>query len=206
MGSFVVRSIFSTPRYSRRFDGFVFSSTMGPNPAVGMGKFLASMACVFGGAKKKNKLLSYIAFGTYTKRIKDPRTSYDWLSTVPEEVQKYIDDPMCGFYFTGEGFKTLFGLIAFMQSEEAYALIPDRPCFFTYGSEDPVGSYAAGVETHLKGKPFDLVATQHPADTWPFSSLRRARTSGNGSRASRFVRVFCATDAGRCASWPRSRW
>lgn len=53
---------------------------------------------------------------------------------------------MCGFYFTGEGFKTLFGLIAFMQSEEAYALIPDRPCFFTYGSEDPVGSYAAGVE------------------------------------------------------------
>ena len=146
MGSFVVRSIFSTPRYSRRFDGFVFSSTMGPNPAVGMGKFLASTACVFGGARKKNKLLSLIAFGSYTKRIKDPKTSYDWLSTVPEEVQKYIDDPMCGFYFTGEGFKTLFGLIGFMQSEEAYALIPDRPCFFTYGDDDPVGSYAEGVE------------------------------------------------------------
>ena len=53
---------------------------------------------------------------------------------------------MCGFYFTGEGFKTLFGLIGFMQSEEAYALIPDRPCFFTYGDDDPVGSYAEGVE------------------------------------------------------------
>lgn len=145
MGSFVARSIFSTPRYSRRFDGFVFSSTMGPNPAVGMGKFLASTACVFGGAKKKNKLLSLISFGSYTKRIKDPRTSYDWLSTDPEEVQKYIDDPMCGFYFTGEGFKTLFGLIEFMQSEEAYALIPDRPCFFTYGDDDPVGGYAEGV-------------------------------------------------------------
>ena len=146
MGSFVVRSIFSTPRYSRQFDGFVFSSTMGPNPAVGMGKFLASTACVFGGAKKKNRLLSLIAFGSYTKRIENPKTSYDWLSTVPEEVQKYIDDPMCGFYFTGEGFKTLFSLIAFMQSKEAYALIPDRPCFFTYGSEDPVGSYGVGVE------------------------------------------------------------
>ncbi len=119
MGSFVVRSIFSTPRYSRQFDGFVFSSTMGPNPAVGMGKFLASTACVFGGAKKKNRLLSLIAFGSYTKRIENPKTSYDWLSTVPEEVQKYIDDPMCGFYFTGEGFKTLFSLIAFMQSKEA---------------------------------------------------------------------------------------
>jgi len=146
MGSFVTRAIFSTPRYSRRFDGFVFASTMGPNPAVGAGKMLAGLACVFGGAKRKNGLLSLIAFGSYTKRINKPDTSYDWLSTVPEEVRKYIDDPMCGFYFTGEGFKTLFGLIGFIQSDGAYALIPDRPCMFTYGSEDPVGSYGDGVE------------------------------------------------------------
>ena len=146
MGSFVVRSIFSTPRYSKRFDWFVFSSTAGPNGAVGFGKFLAGAACFFGTSKKPNKLLSYIAFGTYTKRIKDAKTSYDWLSTIPEEVQKYIDDPMCGFYFTSEGFKTLFGLISFMQSNNAYALVPNRPCMFTYGSEDPVGSYGTGVE------------------------------------------------------------
>lgn len=146
MGSFVVRSIFSTPRYSKRFDGFVFSSTAGPNPAVGFGKFLASAACVFGMAKKRNKLLTYIAFGSYTKRIENAKTTYDWLSTIPEEVQKYIDDPMCGFYFTSEGFKTLFGLISFMQSDNAYALVPNRPCMFTYGSEDPVGSYGTGVE------------------------------------------------------------
>ena len=146
MGSFVVRSIFSTPRYSKRFDGFVFSSTAGPNAAVGFGKFLAGAACLFGTAKKRNKFLTYIAFGTYTKRIDNPRTSYDWLSTIPEEVQKYIDDPMCGFYFTSEGFKTLFGLLGFIQSDNAYALVPNRPCMFTYGSEDPVGSYGKGVE------------------------------------------------------------
>ncbi len=146
MGSFVVRSIYSTPRYSKQFDGFVFASTMGPNPAVGLGKFLAGTACVFGGAKRPDKLLSIIAFGSYTKRIKGAKTSYDWLSTDPAEVQKYIDDPMCGFYFTSEGFKTLFSLIAFMQSKEAYALIPDRPCMFLYADGDPVGSYAEGVE------------------------------------------------------------
>ena len=32
MGSFVVRSIYSTPRYNKQFDGYVFSSTMCPNP------------------------------------------------------------------------------------------------------------------------------------------------------------------------------
>ena len=146
MGSFVVRSVFSTPRYSKQFDAFVFASTMGPNPAVGMGKFLASAACVFGCKKVKNHLLNAIAFGSYNKHIKKPRTYNDWLSTIPGEVDKYVEDPMCGFTFTSEGFKTLFSLVAFMQSEEAYALISDRPCFFTYGTEDPVGGYGAGVE------------------------------------------------------------
>ncbi len=146
MGSFVVRSIFCTPRYNKQFDGYVFASTMGPNPAVGAGKFLASTACVFGGSKKKNKLLEAIAFGSYTKRIKNAKTNCDWISSSDEEVRKYIDDPMCGFTFTSEGFKTLFSLISFMQSKEAYAQVSDRPCFLTYGSEDPVGSYGTGVE------------------------------------------------------------
>ena len=146
MGSFVVRSIFSTPRYNKQFDGYVFASTMGPNPAVGAGKFLAGTACVFGCKKVKNGLLNAISFGSYNKRIKKPRTTCDWLSTVPEEVDKYVDDPMCGFTFTSEGFKTLFNLVGFIQSDEAYALVPDKPCMFTYGEEDPVGSYGAGVE------------------------------------------------------------
>ena len=146
MGSAVVRAIFSTPRYSKQFDGFVFASTMGPNPAIGMGRFLADTACVFGCAKRPNKLITYIAFGTYTKRIKNADTSYDWLSTDPVEVRKYIDDPMCGFYFTSEGFKTLFNLLGFIQSNEAYAQVPDRPCMFVYAGEDPVGNYASGVE------------------------------------------------------------
>lgn len=146
MGSFVVRSIFSTPRYNKQFDSFVFASTMGPNPAVGAGKFLAGAACFFGCKKVKNHLLNAIAFGSYNKHIKHPRTACDWLSTIPEEVDKYVNDPMCGFTFTSDGFRTLFGLVAFIQSDEAYALISNRPCMFTYGSEDPVGSYGTGVE------------------------------------------------------------
>ena len=53
---------------------------------------------------------------------------------------------MCGFCFTNDGFRTLFNIIKFMQSKEAFALLPDRPCFFTYGQDDPVGSYGEGVE------------------------------------------------------------
>lgn len=146
MGSFVVRSIFSTPRYNRQFDGYVFSSTMGHRNDIGFGKLLTGIICSLGGKKRKNDLLTLISFGSYNKRIKDPKTSLDWLSYDEEEVRKYAEDPMCGFRFTGDGFRTLFGLISFMQSKEAYSNLPDRPCLLTYGDEDPVGGYGAGVE------------------------------------------------------------
>ena len=116
------------------------------DPGVVLGKFLASVACVFGGKKRKNHLLNIIAFGSYTKRIKTATSGLDWLSTDENEVRKYAEDPRCGFTFTSDGFRTLFSIVAFMQSKTAYAQLPDRPSFFAYGSEDPVGSYGTGVE------------------------------------------------------------
>lgn len=165
MGSFVVRNIFSTPRYNKQFDGYVFSSTMGKNSLLGFGKFLANAACILGCKKRPNKLLSALSFGSYLKRIKGAKTTYDWLSTDPEVVQKFIDDPLCKFYFTSDGFRTLFNLIGFMQSKEAYANVPaDRPCLFAYSTEDPVGSYAAGVEKvieKMKASGADLKAINY---------------------------------------------
>ena len=51
---------------------------------------------------------------------------------------------MCGFTFTNEGFSVLFRVISFIQSSKAYQNLSDAPCLFTYGSEDPVGSYGKG--------------------------------------------------------------
>ena len=138
---------------------------MGKNSLLGFGKFLANAACILGCKKRPNKLLSALSFGSYLKRIKGAKTTYDWLSTDPEVVQKFIDDPLCKFYFTSDGFRTLFNLIGFMQSKEAYANVPaDRPCLFAYSTEDPVGSYAAGVEKvieKMKASGADLKAINY---------------------------------------------
>ena len=146
MGSAVVRTIYSTPEYSCEFSKFVFSSTMGPNSAIGLAKFIAGTACLTGGAAKEGKLIDRLAFGSYCKRIKDPVSPMDWLSTEPEEVRIYNEDPMCGYSFTNEGYGVLFKLIGFIQSSKAYQNLAKAPCLFTYGSEDPVGDYGEGVE------------------------------------------------------------
>ena len=146
MGSFVVRSIYSMPEYSGEFDGYVFASTMGPNPAVGLAKFLASAGCALGHDRKVDNLLTTLSFGSYLKRVPNPRSANDWISTDAAEVDVYRADPMLGFKFTSGGFRALFNIVGYMQSKQAYANLCGKPCLFTYGSEDPVGDYGKGVE------------------------------------------------------------
>ena len=156
MGSFVARAVYSLPKYSGEFDAYVISSTMGPNPAVGFAKLLASMA----GKKKPANLVNAAAFGSYNKRVKDKKTVFDWISTDAREVEIYMKDDMLGFTFTGKGFYDLFTLVEFIQSADAYDNLALRPILFTYGEDDPVGSYGEGVRKVIramedKGAPVD---------------------------------------------------
>ena len=146
MGSFVARAIFSTPQYSDNFDAYLFASTAGPNNALGIARALSSIM----GKKKEGKFISALAFGNYNKRVKNKKTPYDWISTDEKEVERYMADSMCGFLFTNKGFYDMFTLMTFIQSDRAYDNLSDKPVMFTYGEEDPVGSYGEGVRKVIK--------------------------------------------------------
>ena len=61
-------------------------------------------------------------------------------------LQKYLDDPRCGFVFTVNGFETLFELIGRLHDPESINKIPkELPVLFVAGQEDPVGSYGKAV-------------------------------------------------------------
>ena len=147
MGSFVARNIYITPEYQSEFDAFIFASTMGYEPAAGLGIALASFFSVFGMKRKPGKLLNAIAFGTYNKRIKDPKTPFDWVTSDEAEVEKYCKDPLAGFLFTCKGFLDLFTLVQRMQSKEAYDSASKAPCMLTYGEDDPVAGYGKGAQS-----------------------------------------------------------
>ena len=81
------------------------------------------------------------------KHIPNPRTLFDWLSVNEENVDKYIEDPDCGFLFTVNGFRTLFELIGRLLDKKNLAKVPaDLPLYFVAGEEDPVGDYGKGVK------------------------------------------------------------
>ena len=44
--------------------------------------------------------MNTLTFGQYNSAFKPTRTEFDWLSRDPAEVDKYVNDPDCGFVFS----------------------------------------------------------------------------------------------------------
>lgn len=146
MGSFITRNYLL--RYGSGIDGAIIMGTgMQPKAVVMAAAALAAFQKVFCGGRHVSKLIDKAAFGSYNKRIESPKTDADWLSANEENVQKYLEDPLCGFVFTVNGFQTLFKLIRNLYDKEKLKTMPKNlPVFFVAGAEDPVGDYGRSVE------------------------------------------------------------
>lgn len=145
MGSFLTRAY--TALYSSSVEAAVYCGTGGANPVVPIAIKLAEGQIKKYGEKAKGEFLNKIAFAPYNKKT-EKRTQFDWLSVNNENVDRYIEDPLCGFTFTNNGFLTLFHLVKYIQSAEWYENVPnDMPLYLIAGSDDPVGSYGKGVKS-----------------------------------------------------------
>lgn len=145
MGSFITRNYMF--RYGAGIDAAVIMGTGMQHKAVlVLSRMLAAVQGMIFGAEKKGKLLDKLAFGSYNRRIANPKTPFDWLSRDGERVEQYLNDPMCGFVFTINGFQTLFELISRLYHSENLGRIPKKmPVFLLSGDADPVGDYGRGV-------------------------------------------------------------
>ncbi len=145
MGSFIARNYIM--RYGTGIQGAVIMGTGNQSKAlINVSKFVAGFQKLFFGDKHPALFINNLAFGGYNKRIDNPKTPFDWLSVNEENVQRYIEDPDCGFLFTVNGFRTLFELIDRLLSKKNLEKVPvGLPLLFVSGAEDPVGDYGKGV-------------------------------------------------------------
>ncbi len=146
MGSFIVRNY--TIRYGKGVQGVIVMGTgMLPKGTAKASKVIATLLGVFQGDKHVSKFLEKMSFGSYLSRIDNPKTAYDWLSVNEANVEKYIADPLCGFTFTINGFKTLSEFLVRLTDESALETIPKNlPIYVVSGKEDPVGGWGEQVQ------------------------------------------------------------
>lgn len=150
MGSFLARTYLI--KYPDDFDAAIISGTGQQSPLlVGAGAFMANSMVKKSGPRGDGQKLNDIAFGSYNKKIKLKHTDFDWLSRDEKNVQKYIDDPLCGFVAKCSLYRDMMEGIKFISSKEnAAKMNKNTPVYFMSGAADPVGDYGKGVEKAYK--------------------------------------------------------
>lgn len=145
MGSFITRNYLC--RYGTGISAAIIMGTgMQPKAVVGMAKAVTKMQKLFAGSGDVSRFIDKLAFGGYNKKIDNPSTDWDWLSRDKDRVKRYMEDPLCGFTFTVNGFTALFELISRLYLPENLQQIPKKlPVFMVSGDADPVGDYGKGV-------------------------------------------------------------
>lgn len=145
MGSFIARTLLTYDDF--RPDACILSGTAWmPGAVIAAGKALSVVLCKCRGSAYKSPFMQNMMFGGYNKRIPNSRTVYDWLTTDTEIVDRYVEDPLCGFLASVGLLKDMMtGLLYIQRRTNLQKMYKNLPVHFIAGAEDPVGNYGSGV-------------------------------------------------------------
>ncbi len=149
MGSFIVRCLLQQAGNS--FDGAII---------VGTGGRLIGGKLIRGYFSLLNKFYPHYrtAFNKIFNKVNNRKFSKDkndvglnWLSVNLANRKAYIEDELCGFDFTNNGFYTLFSLYAKATGKGWMKDIPKTlPFLFISGENDIIGNFGKGVKQTYK--------------------------------------------------------
>ena len=140
MGSFMGQCYIQM--YPGEVNKIVLCGSGAKNPAVSIAYAFARPFVTEKRRLKKSKVLNKLMFGNFNAKIKNPRTAYDWLNNNPDEVDKYIADPLCGFGPRfGFCFEFLKGMKSIYKKSGLSAIDKNLNIFLIAGDQDPVTNY-----------------------------------------------------------------
>lgn len=139
MGSYIAQ--YFAMYHGERIAALILSASTWPNmPKLIAGRLIARAEAWRIGLRGKSPLLDKLGFGDFNRPFTPARTPYDWLSRDESEVDRYINDPLCGGPYTCGLWLDLLGGLTEIASDVALSRVrPDMPLLITAGSDDPVG-------------------------------------------------------------------
>lgn len=148
MGTIITRKLLQTK--SSDYERVILSGYPYPKAMSRLGLILGKIIALFKGKHHFSPLLEKMAVGVFNKDIKNPKTSVDWLSHNEENVNKYIEDPLCGKGFKTQGFLDLFHLVIDIRKPKKYRNVNQELKILTLrGEDDPCTGYEKGSKKSL---------------------------------------------------------
>lgn len=150
MGSFVGQTLIG--EHGDAYDGVVLAGTNGPPDfEEALVRFIARLQLWILGPRRPGKWLDELVFGNFNRRFAPNRTKFDWLSRDPDEVDKYVNDPLCGFVLSAQAWLDFLAAKPLLGADRHLQRIPKTlPIRVIGGTRDPVGEEATGVRRLLR--------------------------------------------------------
>ncbi|AHC13672.1 Putative Lysophospholipase, Monoglyceride lipase [Salinispira pacifica] len=152
MGSMIARSALSLlpPGQLGKIRGMILSGTPGNGGLrAKAGRIIVNSAIKKNGDAHISPKIHDLAFGPYSKsrKFSSVRTEQDWISSVPDEVDSYIADPLCGTLMRLGFYKTLAEGNIYLYSKAYKKALTGKsiPLMMIAGDHDPVSSFGRSV-------------------------------------------------------------
>lgn len=145
MGSFIAQAF--TQQYGDQIDNLILCATNRiDRPRLWVSLILVKAIRTFCGKRHHSPLIDAMTFGAFNKAFAPNRTSHDWLSRDPQQVDRYLKDPLCGFSCTVGLWSDFIGG---MLTLDPAAWRKDLPVHLLAGDRDPVGEMGRGFSRHV---------------------------------------------------------
>jgi alpha-beta hydrolase superfamily lysophospholipase len=137
--------------WGNEINGCILSGTNGKvrSLVVKAGKILLKSEIKKLGPTEPSQKMYDMNFKSYNRdwQKEEGATGFEWLSRDKDEVQKYVDDPWCGFVPPASlWLEFLHGFEKMYDTTNEQKVPKDLPVFFISGSECPVGNKTKYVQ------------------------------------------------------------
>jgi alpha-beta hydrolase superfamily lysophospholipase len=147
-GSFLAQDYIE--QWGEELKGVILSGTTGGEPPWLVRRFGPKMIkkeLEKVGPMAPSPTLFKQVFKPYNKRFKFGPTGFEWLSRDPAVIEKYVNDPLCGWMEKAP--VVLYAMLGLglqkIREESNQQKVPkDLPIYIMYGSECPVGNRGKG--------------------------------------------------------------
>jgi alpha-beta hydrolase superfamily lysophospholipase len=125
--------------HSNLFSGVILSGSPGVRPNPEQAAAYTAQLAQGDNAEKSSEFFKKI-FASFNEGLEQSKNGYEWLSRDADEVQKYVDDPWCGFPFTNRLVAEMSQCaVELSQLANIAAIEKSLPILLFAGTQDRVG-------------------------------------------------------------------
>jgi alpha-beta hydrolase superfamily lysophospholipase len=102
------------------------------------------------GPRGESERVQKALFGKSNQAFEPGRTGFEWLSRDPDQVDRYVEDPRCGFVLRMGSLCDMFdGLASERRRSERQKIPKELPIYILSGDRDPIHRELAGLRRLL---------------------------------------------------------